>query len=173
MMSMMIAITWKDFIDARKWKSDGQRGAVLLPFSIIMGFVIGYLCYFIIGAIQPIVEPGAVLSDVDKWHHVLYMGTYPLIPIIIFGVFSNHFNHIKDVLKKTVARTGLLAAMVVLGYLIFHYAVVPTGLFGSGEWFHQQDLIWNFTISIIALSHHWFCGKLGAVKKVPDPPAAA
>jgi hypothetical protein len=173
MMSMMIAITWKDFIESIKWKSDYQRGAVLLPFSLGMGFLLGYVCYLIIGAIQPIVEPDAVLAEADKWHHVLYMGTFPLIPIIITGVYTDHFNAVKDVKKKTAIRTAWIATWVVVGYFIFHYVVMASGLFTpegghAPEWFHGHDLIWNFTISIIPLSHHWFCGRLGALKEVPD-----
>jgi hypothetical protein len=173
MMSMMIAITWRDFLETIKWKSDIQRGAVLLPFALGMGFALGYICYLFIGAIQPMVEPDVILTSVDKWHHVLYMGTFPLIPIIIFGVYSNHFNHIKDATKKMAARTAWVATWVITGYFIFHYITMASGLFtpaGGHEpgWFHGQDLIFNFTVSIIPLSHHWFCGRLGFLKEVPD-----
>ncbi len=168
MMSMMIAITWRDFLETIKWKSDIQRGLVLLPFSIIMGFILGLISFGFIGAIQPVVEPDAVLDAATKWHHVLYMGTFPLIPIIIFGVYSNHFNHIEDIKMKTFARTSYIAFLVLLGYFIFHYLISPSGLFSVNgvepEWFHSQDLIWNFTVSIIPLSHHWFCGRIGFLK---------
>ncbi len=164
MMSMMIAITWRDFLESIKWKSDIQRGLVLLPFSLIMGLVLGYICVFFIDVIQPFADPDAMLSSVDKWHHVLYMGTFPLIPIILFGIYSNHFNAIPDVKKKVMARTAFIASMVILGYFIFHLVTSETGLFAvngtNPHWFHSQDLIFNFTVSIIPLSHHWFCGRV-------------
>ncbi|MFH0815882.1 MAG: hypothetical protein V1934_03595 [Methanobacteriota archaeon] len=170
MMSMMIAITWRDFIEKIKWKSDFQRGAVLLPFVLGMGAVLGYVSFLFIGAIQPAVDPGAVLTDSYKWHHVLYMGTFPLIPIIIFGLYTNHLNSIEDVGKKTAFRTAWVATWVIAGYFIFHYITMASGLFtpasaAEPEWFHGQDLIFNFTVSIIPLSHHWFCGRLGFMKE--------
>jgi hypothetical protein len=155
MMSMMIAITWRDYLETVRFRDNYDRGVKLLTFSLLAGFVIGFMCYQIVN----ILEPG--IPEAEKWHHVLYMGTYPLIPIILFGVYSNHFNHIRDTFRRTQMRTLWIAAMVVLGYVLFRLVIAPSGIFGEHPWYHHFDLVFNFTVSIIALSHHWFCARIG------------
>lgn len=81
----------------------------------------------------------------------------------LFGIYSNHFNHIQDIKKKTLARTAFVAVMIVTGYLIFHFAIASTGIFGEHHWTHHFDLAFNFTIAIMLLTHHWFNGRLGFV----------
>ncbi len=159
MMSMMIAITWRDYLETVKFKDNIDRGIKLLTFALLAGFVIAFMCYQIVNFLGPnIPEP-------DKWHHVLYMGTYPLIPIILFGVYSDHFNHIKDQFQKAQYRTLWIAAWVVAGWLIFRLAIAPSGIFGDHPWWHHFDLVFNFTVSIIALSHHWFCARIGFLRE--------
>lgn len=163
MMQMMTAITWRDLLGETKFKNDYHRGAIMLSIALAMGVLIGSFCYYIIDWLSPTLDASTI------WHHVLYAGTYPLIPIIIFGVYSNHFNHMTDTKKKTIARTAFIAALVVMWYFAFRFIVAPSGIFGEHEWYKHFDLYFNFTISIIPLSHHWFCARLGAVKEVPDP----
>ncbi|MDD4307888.1 MAG: hypothetical protein PHU53_03665 [Thermoplasmata archaeon] len=159
MMSMMIAITWKDYLDTVKFRSNYDRGIKLLTFSLVAGFAIGFMCYQIVSFLGP------EIPEADKWHHVLYMGTYPLIPIILFGLYSNHFNDIRDVKRKTQYRTLWIAGWVIAGWLIFRLVISQTGIFGEHVWWHHFDLVFNFTVSIIALSHHWFCGRVGFMKE--------
>ena len=116
------------------------------------------MCYVIVNFLGP------EISEADKWHHVLYMGTYPLIPIIIFGIFSKHFNHVKDIYLRAQYRTLWIAVLVVIGWVMFRVIIEPSGIFGDHPWWHHFDLVFNFTISIIALSHHWFCGRIGFLK---------
>ena len=158
MMQMMIAITWRDYIDTIKFRNHYVRGIELLTFAMIAGFVLGYLCY------QMVVFAEPSLPDFNKWHHVLYMATYPLIPIILFGLYTNYFNNVEDIRRRAGLRTLAVAIIVVLGYVIFRFIIAPTGVFGVHPWWHHFDLVFNFTISIIALSHHWFCGRIGAIK---------
>ncbi len=158
MMQMMVAITWRDHIDTMKFKDNYDRGIKLITFAMLAGFVIAYMCYLIVDFLGP------GIAEADKWHHVLYMGTYPLIPIIVFGIYSNHFNHIKDTYLKTQHRTLWIAALVVIGWVLFRLVIAPSGIFGEHPWWHHFDLVFNFTISIIALSHHWFCGRIGFLK---------
>ncbi len=155
MMQMMIAITWKEYLGTVKFRDNYQRGLKLLAFALVAGFVIAAMCFQIVNLLGPDI-PAA-----DKWHHVLYMGTYPLIPIIIFGLYSNHFNHVRDIKKKAVYRALWIAAWVIAGWTIFRLVIAPSGIFGDHDWWHHFDLVFNFTISIIALSHHWFCGRVG------------
>jgi hypothetical protein len=162
MMQMMTAITWKDLLGATKFNSDYSRGAIMLSIALVMGAAIGFFCYSLLDWIAP------ELSASDRWHHVLYMGTYPLIPIIMFGVYSNHLNHIQNIRNKTIARTAIIAAAVVAWYFAFRFLVAPSGIFGEHHWYHHFDLYFNFTISILPLSHHWFCGRLGAVVEAPE-----
>jgi len=159
MMQMMVAITWRDYLDTVDFKSNIDRGIKLLSAAMIAGFIIAFMCYQAVHFL----EPG--IAEADKWHHVLYMGTYPLIPIILFGIYSNHFNHIKDTFKKTQSRTLWIAAWVVAGWLIFRMIIAPSGIFGEHPWWHHFDLVFNFTVSIIPLSHHWFCGRIGFLKE--------
>ncbi|MFO7618893.1 MAG: hypothetical protein R6W91_04485 [Thermoplasmata archaeon] len=159
MMQMMVAITWKDYLGTVKFKTNYDRGIKLLIFAVLAGFIIAFMCYQAVNFLEPGI-PGA-----EKWHHVLYMGTYPLIPIIIFGIYSNHFNHIKNVYKKAQLRSIWIATWVVLGWLIFRLIIAPSGIFGDHPWYHHFDLVFNFTVSIIALSHHWFCARIGFVRE--------
>ena len=163
MIQMMVAITWRDYLDTVKFKDNYDRGIKLLTFAVLAGFVIAFMCYQIVHFL----EPG--IAEADKWHHVLYMGTYPLIPIIIFGIFSNHFNHVKDIYLRAQYRTLWIAALVVIGWVMFRVIIEPTGIFGEHPWWHHFDLVFNFTISIIALSHHWFCGRIGFLKPKAQP----
>lgn len=158
MMEMMTAITWREFIDSIKWPNDYVRGIVTLSFAIIAGMIIANISYALVNGVKP------ELAGADKWHHVLYMGTYPLIPIILFGLYSNHFNHISDLKKKTVSRTAWLVIMVIVEYFIFRFAIAPSGIFGEHVWWHHFDLYFNFTVSIIPLTHHWFCQRWGFVR---------
>ncbi len=162
MMQMMTAITWRDLLGETKFKSDYHRGAIMLAIALAMGAIIGFFCYSMIDWISPEIPASNI------WHHVLYMGTYPLIPIIMFGVYSNHFNHIPNTRNKTIARTAVIAMAVVAWDFAFRFIVAPSGIFGEHTWDHHFDLYFNFTISILPLSHHWFCGRLGALKEVPD-----
>jgi hypothetical protein len=157
-MSLMIAITWKDFLATLQFPNDYVRGMVLLAFSVTMGVVIGLICLYIINLVKP------DLSSSEKWHHILYMGTYPLIPLIVFGLYTNHFNHIKGAFIKALARTVFLIVLVAIEYFLFKKAISPA-LFGEHPWWHQQDLVFNFTIAIIILTHHWFNGRLGFLKE--------
>ncbi|MCK5024835.1 MAG: hypothetical protein KAR56_04385, partial [Thermoplasmata archaeon] len=160
MMSMMIAITWRDYLETIKFKDNFDRGIKLLTAAMLAGFVIAYMCYQIVNFL----DPDGLISEADRWHHVLYMGTYPLIPIIVFGVYSNHFNHIKDTFVKTQHRTLWIVALVVVGWVLFRVIIAPSGIFGEHVWWHHFDLVFNFTVSIIPLSHHWFCGRIGFLK---------
>ena len=157
MMQMMVAITWGEYIDTIKFKNNIDRGIKVLSAAMIAGFIIAYMCYMVVNFLGP------DIAEADKWHHVLYMGTYPLIPIIVFGIYSNHFNHIKDKFVKAQHRTLFIAALVVIGWVLFRLVIAPSGIFGDHPWWHHFDLVFNFTISIIALSHHWFCGRIGCL----------
>lgn len=157
MIELLVAISWRDFLETIKFPNDYVRGTILMVFALIAGFSIAQICFFIVNSVGPDIPVA------DKWHHVLYMGTYPLIPIIIFGIYTNHFNHIADIKKRVVARTVFLIAMVILEYFIFRFVIAPSGIFGTHPWWHHFDLYFNFTVSIIPLTHHWFCQRWGFV----------
>lgn len=160
MMSMMTAITWREYLETIRFPNNYARGLILLTGAVTAGFTVAMICYLLVNSVAP------ALPEAAKWHHVLYMGTYPLIPIILSGIYSNHFNHIKNIDLKTVYRTVNVVVWVVLWYLTFRLIVTPSGIFGVHPWYHHFDLVVNFTVSIIPLTHHWFNGKLGFV--VPD-----
>jgi len=166
-MSLLIAITWKDYLATRKFSNDYSRGIRLTAFSVLVGVSLGYLCFGILSVVSVHSPEIAIVTkegapDVPAmWHHVLYIATYPLIPLILFGLYTNHFNHIADAKARVFARTALLFALVVVGYFMFRLVIAPSGIFGYHPWWHHFDLVFNFTIAIIALSHHWFNGRLG------------
>lgn len=161
MMELLVAINWGDLIEKIDFPNDYARGGSLMGFALVAGFSMGTLCHFIISTAAPLapIAPSAA----EQWHHVLYMGTYPLIPIIVFGLYTNHLNGISNVKKRVGARTLALMGMVVLQYLIFRFLIAPTHIFGDHPWYHHFDLVFNFTISIIALTHHWFSKRWGFV----------
>jgi len=162
MMELMIAITWREYLGTIKFKNDLMMGAALVSFALTAGFLAACVCYSIIDI------GDTIPTEAAKSHHVLHMGTYPLIPIVMFGIYSHHFNHIEDQKKKAFARTGLIASMAILGYFIFGFATAPSGIFGEHPWYHHFDLAFNFTIAIIPLSHHWFTGRWGFVRVVKE-----
>ncbi len=166
MMELMTAINWKDFIDEIDFPNDYVRGGSLMAFALVAGFSIATFCHFIVATVVPMTPMSP--TPAQQWHHVLYMGTYPLIPIIIFGLYTNHLNSIADVKKRVGARTGALMSMVVVQYLIFRFIIAPSHIFGDHPWYHHFDLVFNFTISIIALTHHWFSKRWGFIEITDD-----
>lgn len=166
-MSLMIAITWKDYLATIKFSNEYSRGILLSAFSIIVGFSMAYICFGLLNAITTLKPEIAIATkegtpDIPAmWHHVLYIATFPLIPLILFGLYTNHFNHIADARTRALTRTGFVFVLTVMGYFIFRFIIAPSGIFGHHPWWHHFDLVFNFTIAILALSHHWFNGRLG------------
>lgn len=183
-MSLMIALTFKDYIPEIKIENDFLRGLLLLAGSFIIGGAIAYICF----GLTEFVAPWGDISASDKWHHVLYMGTYPLIPVILMGVYSKNFSDVESPGMRVVWRLVYLVPLVILSYFLFHFVIaqpelVPNWLFGEGTfskgmgifgeqhgWHHHLDLYFNFTVSIIPLTHHWFSGKAGFMKETVDEP---
>ena len=183
-MSLLYALVFKDWIPdlQRKMavKNDFLFGLFLLLAAIGIAAAISYLLYGIIPFIAPWEES---LNFEEKWHHILYMGTYPLTPAILLGTYTTNFSGTSDTGKRVIKRLFVLVPSIIILYFAFHLliaephlwinALVPgtvsenMGLFRTdGGWFHQLDLYFNFTVSIIPLTHHWFCAKAGFVKKV-------
>jgi hypothetical protein len=183
-MSLMIALIFKDYIPELKIENDLLRGVILLAGSFIIGGAIAYICY----GLTEFVAPWGDISATDRWHHVLYMGTYPLIPVILMGVYSKNFSDVESPGMRVVWRLVYLVPLIVLTYFLYHFVIaqpelIPNWIFGDGTfsegmgifgeqhgWHHHLDLYFNFTISIIPLTHHWFCGKAGFMKESEDEP---
>jgi hypothetical protein len=185
-MSLLYALVFKDWLpylqDKLRMKNDLLYGVFLLLAAFFIGLAISYLLFFI----APNISTASEITDQETWHHVLYMGTYPLIPAILLGVYTKNFNHIENPNGKVFRRLMVLIPGIVILYFAYHWiiarpevvvnyffddAVKPGfGLFGRPEknWYHQLDLYFNFTVSIIPLTHHWFCGKAGFVREVVD-----
>jgi hypothetical protein len=166
-MSLMIAITWKDFLATIQFPNEYIRGILLTFFSVVVGFSIAYICFAILNLIGNIYPEMAIVTKegtrdiAATWHHVLYIATYPLIPLILFGLYTNHLNHIANPRTRAIARTVLLLVLMLIGYAIYRFLIAPSGIFGHHPWWHHADLVFNFTVAIIALTHHWFNGRLG------------
>jgi hypothetical protein len=170
-MSLMIAITWKDYLASLQFSSEISRGIALTVFSIVIGFTLAYICFLLLNLVSDLNPAIAIVNEEGArdipatWHHILYIATYPLIPLVLFGLYTNHFNHITDLKKRAIMRTGFLFILMLIGYVIYRFAIAPTGIFGHHPWWHHEDLVFNFTVAIIALSHHWFNGRLGFLVK--------
>jgi len=182
-MSLMIALTFKDYIATIKIENDYLKGLMLLAGSFIVGGAIAYFCF----GLTEYIAPWDHLDSASKWHHVLYMGTYPLTPVILLGLYTKNFSHIEDPLKRVGARLMFLVPLVILSYFIFHLVIAQPewllnklfpgsfsegmGVFGDRKWYAHLDLYFNFTVSIIPLTHHWFCGRFGFMKEAEEAPS--
>ena len=181
-MSLMLALVLKDYMPELKkklrLKSEILFGIFLLIGSAVVGTAIAYFCF----GLTEYIAPWDDLDASSKWHHVLYMGTFPLTPIVLMGLYTNNFNGTVSPLKRVVKRVALLVPVVFLSYFSFHLIIAEPellpnwmfpntfgegiGLFGNQHgWHHHLDLYFNFTVSIIPLTHHWFCGKAGFVEE--------
>jgi hypothetical protein len=182
-MSLLYALVFKDWLPELQkklhLKNDIIYGLFLFAAAVGIGAAIAYLCY---GALPYIASWEEPLSAAEKWHRVLYMGTYPLTPAILLGTYSFNFATTKTAGKRVLKRIAILVPSVVLLYFGFHLIIaqpelipnwISPGTFNDGMgifyreggWYHQLDLYFNFTVSIIPLTHHWFCGKWGFMKE--------
>ena len=160
-------------------KNDILYGIFLLMAAILIGGAVAYLCYFALPHIAPWEE---ALTYQHRWHRVLYMGTYPLTPAILLGVYTTNFAGTKSTGQRVLKRIAVLVPAIILLYFAFHLIIaqpwlipnwISPGMFKEGVglfykgggWYDQLDLYFNFTVSIIPLTHHWFCGKWGFMKK--------
>ncbi len=180
--SLFYALVFRDWLpelqERSGIKSDIAFGIVLLAASVVIGWLLADLCYILL--------PDH-LSSAEKWHRVLYMGTFPLTPAVLLGIYTTNFAGTASTGQRVLKRLSILVPSIVLFYFGFHVLIaepyiIPNalspglmneeiGLFRyTGDWFHQLDLYFNFTVSIIPLTHHWFCGKAGFMKEVEDPP---
>jgi len=180
--SLLYALIFRDWLPdlqrTLRLKNDILFGSFLLIASVAIGAAIAYLCYFALPHIAPWDGP---LTSGDRWHRVLYMGTFPLTPAILMGTYSTNFAKTKGSGMRVLKRLLVLVPVVILVYFAFHLIIaepylIPNwispglmseelGIFRSdGGWYHQLDLYFNFTVSIIPLTHHWFCGKAGFMK---------
>jgi hypothetical protein len=169
---LMFAVQWKDTIAElpKVWsgfKNVYVLGTFLLMVTLVGGFIIGEVCFQLNSWRFP------EISDNANWHHSLYQGTYPLIPIILFGLYTNHLNHIENIWMRVAARTGVIILASFVLYLFFHLILMPTELLYveanhhvTHRWYQSIDLYWNFTVSIIALTWAWFTARWGFVEAV-------
>ncbi|MBN1538862.1 MAG: hypothetical protein JW939_01860 [Candidatus Thermoplasmatota archaeon] len=190
-MSLLYALVFKDWLPDLQMKlrmrNDYLFGAFLFVAAVAIGAAVAYLCYAALPHIAPWEEP---LTNGERWHRVLYMGTYPLTPAVLLGLYSNNFTSTSSAGWRVVKRLIVLIPLIVLLYFFFHLVIaqpelIPNwlstnwispglldegmGIFHSeGGWYHQLDLYFNFTVSIIPLTHHWFCGKWGFMKKIEE-----
>ena len=105
-----------------------------------------------------------------------------MTPAILMGVYTTNFARTKSTGMRVLKRLAILVPSIILVYFGFHLLIaepylIPNwisdglmnesiGIFRSdGGWYHQLDLYFNFTVSIIPLTHHWFCGKAGFMRQ--------
>lgn len=187
--SLLYALVFRDWLpDLQKMlrlKNDFLFGTFLLLAAIGIGAAIAYLCYGALPYIAPWNAPEGGLTYGEKWHRVLYMGTFPLTPAILMGTYTSNFAGTRSSGMRVLKRISILIPIIVLLYFAFHLIIaepylIPNwispglmneniGIFrAEGGWYHQLDLYFNFTVSIIPLTHHWFCGKWGFMTKTDE-----
>ena len=196
-MSLLYALVFKDWLpdlqEKLRVKNDYLYGVILFAAAFIIGGAIGFLLFYINPYISPegydtLLADPKVNIDRDMWHHVLYQGTFPLIPAILLGVYTKNFSNIGSSGARVLRRVAVLIPAIIVLYFAYHWLIARPevlinffsdgavdkgfGLFGepNATWYHQLGLYFNFTVSIIPLTHHWFCGKAGFMKEVPDEP---
>ncbi|MFW3146959.1 MAG: hypothetical protein ACMUIE_09130 [Thermoplasmatota archaeon] len=182
-MSLLYALVFRDWIPELQKKmgikNDIAYGLFLLVAAGVIGAAIAYFSYYVF---FPLIEEDP-LTSAERWHRILYFGTFPLTPAILMGTYTTNFVGTKTAGMRVVKRIAILVPVIFLLYFAFHLIIaepylIPNfispdlmrediGIFHEhGGWFHQLDLYFNFTVSIIPLTHHWFCGKWGFMKKV-------
>lgn len=180
---LIFAVQWKDIIPEfpKMWKGF-KNPYVLGIFFTLVTIVGGYLIGEVLFQLNAWRFPE--ISNNSNWHHVLYQGTYPLTPIIIFGLYTKdlaigqyivlpiHLAGIKNVWIRTFARTMEVVVGAFALYLFFHLVLMPLEILHVPSnthvpdpyvWYKSIDLYWNFTVSIIALTWHWFTARWGFV----------
>ena len=158
---LMCALQLKEVIPAVPMKNDYIRGASWYMFTIVGGFIIGEILFRVNAHFYQGLDNG------HNWHHVLYQGTYPLFPIIILGLYTNHLGHIRNIYRRAALRSAVVGVSSIILYFFFHAVLMNTGLFDvSGAWTERIDLYWNFTVSIIPLTWAWFCARWGFMRPV-------
>ncbi|MGA1793669.1 MAG: hypothetical protein ACMUHM_06945, partial [Thermoplasmatota archaeon] len=104
-MSLLYALVFRDWLpDLQKklgMRNDILYGVFLLIAAILIGGAIAYLCYFALPHIAPWEES---LTYQHRWHRVLYMGTYPLTPAILLGVYTTNFAGTKSTGQRVLKR---------------------------------------------------------------------
>ena len=162
---LMIAVQFREVIPQlpNLWKGFENpyiRGTVLTLSTIIFGFILGEIAFHLNAWRFP------EISDSVNWHHSLYEGTYPLTPIIVLGLYTTWLSGIRGVWRRALARTGMVFFLSFIFYLFFHLTLMKWewAFNVHEEWYHQIDLYWNFTVSIIPLSWSWFCARYGFVR---------
>ena len=190
--SLLYALLFKDWLpdiqERFRIKNDYFYGVILLAAAAAIGAAIAYMLFYLAPLLSPSAYDGLANQDSDIWHHVLYMGTFPLIPAILIGAYTKNFSHLPTSGQRVVRRLMVFIPAVIILYFGYHWIIARPeilinyfapgtidkgfGLFGEPDnnWYHQLGLYFNFTVSIIPLTHHWFCGKAGFMKEVPDEP---
>lgn len=60
--------------------------------------------------------------------------------------------------------------MSVIGFFFFHLMCSPLAIMGHpASWFHDNDLITNFTMAVLGLAQNWFAKKWPFMKEVHTP----
>lgn len=100
-----------------------------------------------------------------SWHSILNVGTFPLLPIIIHGLYFERWpSHPNSMLKIFIRITILLVAYRIQWIL---FIMIIAGKLGP-EGIHISDALalqWCFTVAILPLAHFWFT-KFWGFKKV-------
>jgi hypothetical protein len=171
-LQLMMGIIWKDILQGLRFPNNYVRGVSLLVANATVGVALSYITYLIGSAMAAGITPS--LTGAEKWRFVLMAATYPLIPVIVFGLYTNQFGHIASVGKRVAAKTALVFSLMIVGYLLFRFVVSRSGIFGHHPWWNDIDLVYNFTIPILLLTHFWFSGRLGFLVGVKeDAPAGS
>jgi len=160
---------FNEAMNASKWPlftRQPLKGLFLTFFHTFCGVAINFIIYGLEEAAW-----GDTVSPDDKFHHSLLIATYPLIPSCFGGLLTNYFAAEKVWYKRLGKRVLHIYFFIAIDYWWYHLIFAPWGFLGSKEftWWHHDDLLWNFAIAIVPLTHHWFCARWGWVRREKPP----
>ncbi|KAH3765937.1 hypothetical protein Pelo_2243 [Pelomyxa schiedti] len=140
------------------------RGLVLTGIIFTNGVAVSHIVYGFTALYCEECKPG------DMWHFGVACASYPLMPIITMGLYGNAFREFTNPVVRVVSAWAFVQVVSVADFFLFHLLFSPMHIMGHAtSWFHDTELIVNFTIAYIMLTWHWFTQRWGFMKAVLPP----
>eukprot|EP01105_Mastigella_eilhardi_P017036 TRINITY_DN3916_c0_g1_i3.p1 TRINITY_DN3916_c0_g1~~TRINITY_DN3916_c0_g1_i3.p1 ORF type:complete len:555 (-),score=88.65 TRINITY_DN3916_c0_g1_i3:32-1696(-) len=137
------------------------KGIFLTGTFVLFGAAISHIIYWWSQVMSKELRPP------ERWHFVTSMGSYPLIPSVYYGMYADKMCTIKNVWWRLGARCLFVFFFSIFGFFWFHIIFTPLNILGIPDsWYHDKDLIFNFLLALLGLTHSWFCKRWGFVRKV-------
>ncbi|KAH3767939.1 hypothetical protein Pelo_30 [Pelomyxa schiedti] len=161
---LWVGIWFKDILQMFKHISIYIRGIVLTGLIVLNGVALSHIIYGFTVLYCEECKPG------DMWHFGVACGSYPLIPILCMGLYGNAFRELKQPALRVVCSWAYVQAVAVSDFFLFHLICSPMHMMGHQQsWFHDNELVVNFTIALLLLTWNWFTQRWLFVKAELPP----